>query len=45
MFENVVVLDMIMRQAGKNPEAIAFRALQMQMRDSEITEADWNLLL
>ena len=45
MFENVVVLDMIMCQAGENPEAIAFRALLMRMRDGEITEADWNLLL
>ena len=45
MFENVVVLDMIMCQAGGNPEAIAFRALLMRMRDGQITEADWNPLL
>ena len=31
LFNTVVILD-IMRQAGSNPEAIAFRSLQMRMR-------------
>ena len=32
-----------MRQAGSNPEVIAFRSLLM--RDGKVTEEDWHLLL
>ena len=45
MFDSVIILDQIMRQAGENPEAIAFRALLMRMRDGQVTEDDWKLLL
>ena len=34
MFHSVIILDQIMRQAGQDPEAVAFRALLMRMRIS-----------
>ena len=34
-----------MRQAGSNPEVIAFRSLLMRMRDGKVTEEDRHLLL
>ena len=34
-----------MRQAGQDPEAVAFRALLMRMRNGQVTEDDWKLLL
>ncbi|CAB4032530.1 ATP-dependent DNA helicase PIF1 [Paramuricea clavata] len=45
MFESVIILDQVMRQAGEDPEAIAFRALLMRMRNGEVTGEDWKLLL
>jgi hypothetical protein len=45
MFESVIILDQVMRQAGEDPEAVAFRALVMRMRNGEVTEEDWKLLL
>jgi ATP-dependent DNA helicase PIF1 len=38
MFEFVIILDQVMRQAGEDPEAVAFRALLMRMRNGEVTE-------
>ena len=34
-----------MRQAGSNPEAIAFRSVLIRIRDQKVTEEDWHLLL
>ena len=34
-----------MRQAGQDPEAVAFRALLMRIRNGQVTEYDWKLLL
>ena len=45
LFNTLVILDDIMRQAGRNPEAIAFRNLLMRMRDGRVIEEDWRLLL
>ena len=45
MFESVIILDQVMRPAGEDPEAVAFRALLMRMRNGEVTEEDWKLLL
>ena len=45
MFESVIIFDQVMRQAGDDPEAIAFRALLMRMRDGKVTEKDWKILL
>ncbi|CAB4032825.1 ATP-dependent DNA helicase PIF1-like, partial [Paramuricea clavata] len=39
------VSDQVMCQAGQDPEAVAFRALLMRMRNGEVTEEDWKLLL
>ncbi|CAB4027966.1 ATP-dependent DNA helicase PIF1-like [Paramuricea clavata] len=39
------VSDQVMRQASENPEAVAFRALLMRMRNGEVTGEDWKLLL
>ena len=44
MFHSVIILDQIMRQAGQDPEAVAFRALLMRMRNGQVTEDDWKLL-
>ena len=43
LFDTVVILDEIMRQAGCNPEAQAFRGLLMRMRDGRVTEEDWHV--
>ena len=45
MFESVIILHQVMRQAGEDPKAVAFRALLMRMRNGEVTEEDWKLLL
>ncbi|CAB4023269.1 ATP-dependent DNA helicase pif1 [Paramuricea clavata] len=45
MFESVIILDQVMRQAGEDPEAVAFTALLMRMRNGEVTGGDWKLLL
>ena len=42
-FNTVVILDQVMRQVGES--ATAFRALLMRMRDGNVTEDDWQLLL
>ena len=34
-----------MRQAGNNPEAVAFRSLLLRLRDGQSTEDDWKKLL
>jgi hypothetical protein len=44
MFESVIILDQIMRHVGEDPEAVAFRALLMRMRNGKVTEEDWRLL-
>jgi ATP-dependent exoDNAse (exonuclease V) alpha subunit len=45
IFESVIILDQVMRQAGEDPEAVAFRALRMRIRNGKVTEEDWRLLL
>jgi hypothetical protein len=45
MFDSVIILQQVMRQAGEDPEAIEFRGLLMRMRNGEVTEEDWKLLL
>ena len=45
LFNTVVIFDDITRQAGSNPEAIAFRSLLIRMRDGKVTEEDWCRLL
>ena len=45
LFITVVILVNIMRQAGRNSEAIPFRSLLMRMRDGKVAEEDWCLHL
>jgi hypothetical protein len=45
MFESVIILDQVIHQVGEDPKAVAFRALLMRMRNGEVTEEDWKLLL
>ena len=44
LFDTIVILDKVMRQAGDNPDALSFRSLLMRMRDGRVTEQDWHLL-
>ena len=45
MFDTVVILDEVVRQAGDDPDVLSFRSLLMRMRDGRVTEQDWHLLL
>ena len=44
-FKSVIILEQVMHQAGEDPEAILLRGLLMRMRDRQVTENDWKLLL
>ena len=44
LFDAIVILDEVMRQAGDNPDALSFRCLLMRMRDGSVIEQDWHLL-
>ena len=41
-FQQAVVLDQVMRQAGQDPEQVRFRDILLRLRDAEVTVADWN---
>ena len=45
MFDSVIILEQVMRQAGEDTETITFRGLLMRMRNGKVTEEDWKLLL
>ena len=45
LFDTVVLLAEVMRQAGNNPEAAAFRGLLLRLRNGQSTEDDWRKLL
>ena len=44
-FQQAVVLDQVMRQAGQDPEQVKFRDILLRLRDAEVTVADWNHLM
>ena len=44
LFEDVVMLNVNVRQTGNNPAAESFRELLLRMRDGRITEEDWHRL-
>ncbi|XP_028413092.1 ATP-dependent DNA helicase pfh1-like [Dendronephthya gigantea] len=44
-FDHVVILEQVMRQIGEDPEVVAFRSLLMRLRDGQVTEMDWRLLI
>lgn len=44
-FSTVVVLNQVLRQAGTNSSACAFRELLMRLRDGNVSHDDWQILL
>ena len=44
-FNQAVVLDQVMRQAGHSPDQIQFRDILLRLRDAKVTTVDWNVLL
>ena len=44
-FQQAVILDHVMRQAGQDPEQVLFRDILLRLRDAQITMADWNQLM
>ena len=44
-FQQAVVLDQVMRQAGQDPEQVKFRDILLRLRDAKVTVADWNHLM
>ena len=44
-FDSVVILEQVMQQIGEDPEVVAFWALLMRMRDGQVTDLDWKLLI
>ena len=44
-FQQAVVLDQVMRQAGQDPEQVKFRDILLRLRDAKVTVADWNQLM
>ena len=45
MFNTVVILSQVLRQAGSDPAAEAFRELLLRLRNGKITHDDWQMLL
>ena len=45
MFDRAVVLDVVMRQAGKDAGQELFRSLLMRLRNGESTEDDWRQMM
>jgi ATP-dependent DNA helicase PIF1 len=44
-FQQAVVLDQVMRQAGQDPQQVQFRDILLRLRDAKVTVADWNCLM
>ena len=44
-FNSAVVLDQIMRQSGDDPSQVLFRNILLRLRNCEVTEADWRILM
>ena len=44
-FQQAVVLNQVMRQAGQDPEQVRFRDILLRLRDAKVTLADWNHLM
>ena len=44
-FNQAVVLEQVIRQAGSNPEQVKFRDILLRLRDAKLTVADWNHLM
>ena len=44
-FNQAVVLDQVMRQAGQDHEQVLFRDILLRLRDAKVTIADWKCLM
>ena len=44
-FQQAVVLEQVMRQAGQDQEQVQFRDILLRLRDAKVTVADWNHLM
>ena len=44
-FQQAVVLDQVIRQAGQDPEQVKFRDILLRLRDAKVTLSDWNHLM
>ena len=44
-FQQAVVLDQVMRQAGQDPQQVQFRDILLRLRDAKVTVADWNYMM
>ena len=44
-FQQALVLDQVMRQAGQDPEQVKFRDILLRLRDAKVTLSDWNYLM
>ena len=44
-FQQAVVLDQVIRQAGQDPQQVKFRDILLRLRDARVTIADWNCLM
>ena len=44
-FQQAVVLDQVMRQAGQDPDQVKFRDILLWLRDAKVTLSDWNHLM
>ncbi len=45
MFNQAVVHDQVMRQAGQDPSQVLFRDILIRLRNGETTESDWKHLM
>ena len=44
-FNQAVVLDQVMRQAGQDPQQVLFREVLLRLRNAKVTVADWKYLM
>ena len=44
-FQQAVVLDQVMHQAGQDPEEVKFQHILLRLRDAEVTVPNWNHLM
>lgn len=45
LFDNVVILNQVIRQSGSDTSARNFRQLLLRIRNGQVTQNDWQLLL
>ena len=45
MFNQAIVLDQVIQQAGQNPEQVLFHNILLWLRDAQVTTEDWQVLI